>query len=60
MDINALTKLQLEALLLFLKDNINITNLSDYENYIVKNLFFAFLKLQKEEDKWQEAMAYTE
>lgn len=60
MDTNSLTKNQLEALLLFLKDNINIKNLSKYQNYTIKYLFFAFLKLQKEGDEWQEAMNYTE
>ncbi len=60
MDINALTKIQLETLLLFLKDTINYENLSHYEGYVIKNLFLAYMKLQNEEDKWREAMAYTE
>ena len=57
---NDLTHLERKALLTFLKDYLNKENLSGYENYIVRHLFLAYLKLQIEEDNWQEAMAYTE
>ena len=34
--------------------------LSNYEGYLVRHLFLAFLKLQKAFDSWQEEMSYTE
>lgn len=60
MDINAFTHFEREALLTFLKDCLTRENLSIYEGHIVRHLFLAYLKLQIEEDNWQEAMAYTE
>lgn len=60
MDVNNLTVFERKALLQFMKDYLTRENLSIYEGSIVRHLFFAYLKLQIEEDNWQEAMAYTE
>ena len=60
MDINVLTVFERKALLEFIKDYINRDNLSIYEDSTIKHLFLAYLKLQIEEDKYQEAMGYTE
>ena len=57
---NKLTHFEREALLTFMKDYLTRDNLSMYEGHIVRHLFLAYLKLQIEEDNWQEAMAYTE
>lgn len=55
-----LTIFEEEALLEFLKDNINRESLSKYEGCIPRYLFLAFVKLQKAVDTWHEAMGYTE
>ena len=49
-----------KALLQFLKDYINRENLSIYQGVMPRYLFLAFLKLQHNVDKYEEAMGYTE
>ena len=52
---------EITALLEFLKDHVNHTNLSVYPNgAIPRQLLLAFVKLQKAKDEWQQAMRYTE
>ena len=55
-----LTSLEVEALLIFLKDHINQKNLSNYEGATPRLLFLAFIKLLKAKDQWEEAIKYTE
>lgn len=60
MDIK-LSIFEITALLEFLKDHINVTNLSIYQSSTIpKQLLLAFAHLQKAKDEWQEAMRYTE
>ena len=45
---------EITALLEFLKDHVNHTNLSVYPNgAIPRQLLLAFVKLQKAKDEWQ-------
>ena len=54
------TPLERQALLTFLKDYINCDSLSTYLGVQVKHLFVAYLKLQKEQEEWEDAMKYSE
>ena len=51
---------EIQALLEVLKEYCTRNNLSNYEGYLVRHLFLAFLKLQKASDSWHEGMSYTE
>ncbi len=59
MDID-FTFFEVDALLEFLKEYVSRENLSIYEGAMPRQLFLAFLKLQKAKDTWEEAMKYTE
>ena len=54
-----LTALEVEALITFLKENINSKTLSS-EGSISYLLLLAFTKLLKAKEQWNEAMEYTE
>lgn len=57
MDIDSLTSDELHALLIFLEDYFNIDTV---EEHLAKNLFSAYIKMNKVKKQWDEAMAYTE
>ena len=57
MDIDSLTSDELHALLIFLEDYFNIDTV---EENLAKNLFSAYIKMNKAKKQWDEAMAYTE
>ncbi len=57
---NELTHLEKKALLDFLKVYISEYTLSVYDSQTIKKLFLAYLKLQIEEDRQQEAMSHTD
>lgn len=60
MDYIKLTALEVEALIEFLKDNINSETISTQEGAMPRLLLLAFIKLQKAKEQWDEAMKYTE
>ena len=60
MDCINLTPLERSALLEFLREYLNSENLSVYQSCFTKHLFLAYLKLEKAEKEWQEAMAHTD
>lgn len=55
-----LTNGELYALLIFLADYFNIDTVSKYEEHLAKNLFSAYIKINKAKKQWDEAMGYTE
>jgi len=55
-----LTALEVEALIEFLKDNINSKTISTQEGAMPRLLLFAFIKLLKAKEQWDEAMKYSE
>ena len=60
MDYIKLTALEVEALIEFLKDNINSETISTQEGAMSRLLLLAFMKLLKAKEQWDEAMKYTE
>ena len=54
-----LTALEVEALITFLKENINSKTLSS-EGSMSYLLLLTFIKLLKAKEQWEEAMKYTE
>lgn len=60
MDYTEFTIFELNAVLQFLKDYINETNLSNYEERFIKHLFLGYLKLEKQKEEWEKAILYTE
>lgn len=60
MNTDTLTIFEQQALLQFLKDNLNRETLSVYSGNTPYNLFLAFLKLQKNIDILNEGLRYTE
>jgi len=55
-----LTALEVEALIEFLKDNINSKTISTQEGAMPRLLLLAFIKLLKAKEQWDEAMKYSE
>ena len=55
-----LTPFEREALITFIRDYATRDNLSIYTRSVVRHLFLAYLKLEKEEEEWQESLKYTE
>ncbi len=55
-----LTALEIEALIEFLKDNINSKTISTQEGAMPRLLLLAFIKLLKAKEQWDEAMKYSE
>lgn len=51
---------EVKAIINFLKNQSNDTNLSKYETFTIYNLYLAYIKLQKAEEQWKETMEYTE
>lgn len=60
MDKNNFTPLERKALITFIKEFATRKNLSTYSDVFIKHLFLAYLKLEKEDEVWQESIAYTE
>ena len=54
-----LTALEVEAIINFLKENINSKTLSS-EGSMSYLLLLTFIKLLKAKEQWEEAMKYTE
>lgn len=52
------TPFEVEALIIFLKDNIDKDSISD--GAMPRFLLLAYIKLQKAKEQWEEAMKYTE
>lgn len=57
MDIDSLTSDELYALLIFLEEYFNVYTV---EENLAKNLFSAYIKMNRAKKEWDEAMAYTE
>ena len=55
-----LTALEVEALIEFLKDNINSKTISTQEGAMPRLLLLTFMKLLKAKEQWDEAMKYSE
>lgn len=55
-----LTIFEREALLEFLREYVNRDNLSIFTSAVVRHLFLAYMKLEKEQKYEEEALAYTE
>ena len=55
-----LTALEVEALIEFLKDNINSKTISTQEGAMPRLLLLVFIKLLKAKEQWDEAMKYSE
>ena len=55
-----LTILEREVLLKFLREHINQDNLSTLTSSVIRHLFLAYIKLEKEQMYAEEALAYTE
>ena len=55
-----LNALEVEALIEFLEENINSKTISTQEGAMPRLLLFAFIKLLKAKEEWQEAMKYTQ
>lgn len=53
------TPLELEALLIFLKENARNINLPS-DGAMCRYLYLAFIKLLKAKEQWEDAMKYTE
>lgn len=51
---------EIKAIINFLKNQSNDTNLLKYETSTIYNLYLAYIKLQKAKEQWEEAMKYTE
>lgn len=60
MNTDTLTIFEQQALLQFLKDNLNRETLSIYSDNTPYSLFLAFLKLQKNIDILNGGLGYTE
>ena len=60
MDKDDLTPLETQALITFIKELATKNNLSTYSDAFIKHLFLAYLKLEKEDEEWQESLNYTE
>jgi hypothetical protein len=60
MNTDTLTIFEQQALLQFLKDNLNRETISVYSGSTPHSLFLAFLKLQKNIDRLNEGLGYTE
>lgn len=51
---------EIKAIINFLKNQSNDTNLLKYETSTIYNLYLAYIKLQKAKEQWEETMKYTE
>lgn len=60
MDKDVFTPLERQALITFIKEFATKKNLSTYSDFFIKHLLLAYLKLEKDDEEWQESLKYTE
>ena len=60
MDKDDFTPFERQVLIIFIKELATRDNLSTYSGAFVRHLFLAYLKLEKEDEEWQESIRYTE